>query len=98
MKYNFKKYEDACEKLKDAFLADLYENEEDYEDAYWIGGDIGGVLSWGDWFVDTGNMKDYFKYKLTNEEFFDWYDSANYKDSDRINIKHFKLSLKLPCQ
>ena len=69
------KYEAGCEALKDAFLSSLYEGHtEFYDDAYWIGNEKGDVLNWGDWFVNMGDIANYFREEYTPDQFFDWYD------------------------
>ena len=89
-------YEKACNRLKDAFIKSLYPDSEERgrilvdEEGYWIGNSIGEVYGWWDWFAHSNNMADYFKYKLTPDEFFDWYDRSLEKKSS-ISMKSYKL-------
>jgi len=90
-----KNYKKVCNQLKDEFLKNLYpKNPEHYDDGYWIARDIGGVFSWGDWFVSPKDMADFFEYELTSDEFFDWYDQSLGeglgKKDVRYNMKNFK--------
>ena len=79
-----KQYELACEKLKDAFLNSLYEDEIP-DDSYWVAEEIGGVLSWGDWYVGMDIMADYFRYNYTPTQFFDWYDQIH--EDNKMNMR-----------
>lgn len=100
-------YEEGCMKLCQAFIEDLYPDEDDRErilkegEGWWIGGAVGEVYCWWDWFVYANHMADYFKYKLTPNEFFEWYDqwvenselsSKKKKQKPALNMKHFKIS------
>ncbi len=91
MNKELKQYEKACEALKDKFLADLYK-DEDYmpDDAYWIGDEVGGVLFWGDWFVDMDNMANYYRYSYTPDEFFDWHDQLCEDKKGRRSMRYYK--------
>ena len=90
-----KNYEKACESLKDAFIKSLYsEGAEEIlsDDGFWIGGKIGDVFSWFDYFISVGDMANYFKYECTPDQFFDWYDQW-LEEEGGINMKHY-LKLK----
>ena len=80
-------YENAAAELAAAFIEKLYHDETTPE-WYWIGAKIGEVMSWGDWFVDTTLMADFFRYELTSDEFFEWYDQRI--DGENLNMMHFK--------
>lgn len=85
-----KNYYYECALLADYFLMDLYPKDRTlYEDAYWIADNIGEILSWGDWCVDMNEIVDYFRYKMTPDEFFDWYDEK--QEEPHVNIKNYKL-------
>ena len=97
-------YEKACNRLKNAFIKSLYPDKEDWQrilnenEGYWIGGAVGEVFSWWDWFVHANDITNYFRYKLTPDEFFDYYDKsveAHIKNKGYMNMKNYKLSLKL---
>ena len=86
-----KNYHKVCEELKDAFLNALYpEDKYPCRDAYWIGDDVGNLLSWGDWSVTMNDMADYFLYNYTPDEFLDWYDRKNTKGE--MTMKMFKMN------
>lgn len=91
---HLKNYEKACEKLAEAFLSELY--PEDFpDDAYWVGGEIGDVLMWGDWFVTMGNISDYFRHGYKPDDFFNWYDDCigSGDENLKVNMKNY-LKLK----
>lgn len=84
------KYENACNELARTFLEALYPDEpEYYDDWYWIADEIGGCVSWDDWFVNPNSMADYFRYKYTPDEFFKWYDKW-VENEGALNMKNFK--------
>ena len=94
------KWEEACEELAYDFLEELYshyvDGEQYHDDSFWVGEEIGGVLSWGDYFVDMGNIVDYFRYNYTPDKFFEWYDYAldcHEKEGSPINMRNY-LKLK----
>ena len=101
MNKELKKYNDACEALKDSFIESLYPDEEYQErilndEGYWIGDTIGGVYNWWDYFVNIDNMADYFRYEYTPGEFDDWYDQCINKRTGGLNMRTFKLGLPKP--
>lgn len=85
------KWESACHKLATVFLTALYGAEK--PEWFWVGDEVGGVLTWGDWFVSMDNMADYFRYRMTPDEFFAWYDQWIYQDDEKkqLNIRHFMM-------
>jgi|TARA_R100000501_G_C2615402_1_gene109098 hypothetical protein len=94
MNKQLKAYEKASNELKDAFLKELYpDHSEYYEDEYWIGNEIGGVLNWSDYFESIGNMADYFRYGYSAEQWFAYYDHVTEELEPKVNMKNF-LKLK----
>jgi len=88
-------YNSACNSLKNKFLKSLdCKKRGHYDYSYWVGGEIGGVLSFGDCYVSMNDIVNYFKYKLTPDEFFEWYDDnvANVETSgySAITMKEWK--------
>jgi len=93
-------YEKACNRLKDAFIKSLYPKKEDwqriFDEGYWIGGAIGELFGWWDWFVHANDMAEYFRFELTPDEFFDWYDKSlesHNKNKTFMSMRNYKLSL-----
>jgi len=85
-------YYKACEDLKKEFLKNLYPDADlDYAgNTYWIGDEIGGVLSFNDCFVHMEHIADYFQYKLTPDDFFVWWDDYIDERTPNLNMKTFK--------
>ena len=80
-----KHYEKACQKLADRFLFEL-----ECDDHYWVGGEVGGVLAFSDYFVGMNHIADYFKYSFTPDNFWKWYDNWIDEDKKDINMKNWK--------
>lgn len=84
-------YEDGC----NAYLQLFCEKHEfDFEDAKdcWVSGDVGGITSCGDYFVDMWTMIDDIELDAPEEDFFKWHDyclRANELGLDFPNFKSF---------
>ena len=92
-----KAWEEACKILEIDFLNALYGyREEDWPtEHYWVGGEVGGVLHFNDYFVSTNVMADYFKYGYTPDQFFDWYWQSFADKDPKICMRDF-IKLEKP--
>jgi hypothetical protein len=92
MNKELKQYYKACENLKDEFLKSISEGKYIF-DSYWIGEEIGGVLHFGDYFVNLNTIVEYFENKCTLKEFFGWYEmTLKYNDVGKnpLSLRTFK--------
>ncbi len=82
-----KEYYIAVEALKDRFLKDI----KSEDDGYWIGGAVGEVYAWGDYFLSPEQMVNYYEEKLTPDDFYDWYWQWIEPEGKKMSTwKHFK--------
>lgn len=66
----------------------------DYEDdAYWIGQEIGGVLSINDFYFDLPRIKEAIEYNATSDQLIDYY-YAETKMDDNLNIIPLKVNFR----
>lgn len=65
-----KAYEKACNEVAQAVLK-KFKFEQDHD--FWIGGEIGGVFYFCDYYLGMDTMVNILKYDFTVDEFFDWY-------------------------
>ena len=91
-------YEKIVQKIAKKFVKKYFSEEEEYWDyeCFWIGDEIGGVLTVSDYYFNFDNILDYLKNNYTVEELFDYYDyylDEAIKNKTPINIKNW-LKLK----
>ena len=85
-------YENSVNKLTTLFANRYFEDA----DFYWIGDEIGGVISINDCFFNFTDILDYIKNNYSKEQVFKYYDYAldeATEDRTPINIKNY-LKLK----
>lgn len=73
-----------------AYFSNKYFKSDDY---WWVGGDIGGTLSVGDYYFSLETMLDYLRYKYGVNKMFEHYDYAlgeAMKDKHPICIRDWK--------
>lgn len=82
-------YEDGC----NAYLQLFCEKHEfDFEDAKdcWVSGDVGGITSCGDYFVDMQTIIDDIDLDASEDAFFQWYDYCLRCYEFNLNTPNFK--------
>jgi len=92
-----KEYELAVEKLAKAFIKKYFSKEDGYWNAecFWVGDEIGGMLSVSDYFFDVNSMVDYMKYNYTEDQMFEYYDYALEETTAGRSPINIKIWLKL---
>lgn len=87
-------YEKSCDELAKEFVRKYFGKDTEY---YWIGDEVGGVLSVADYFFNMSHMVDFIRYKYTKNMMFEYYDYSmeygmkKHKSTDYlINIKNYK--------
>ena len=86
-------YEDGC----NAYLQLFCEKHEfDFEDAKdcWVGGDVGGMTSCGDYYVGMQTIIEDIDLDAEEDAFFKWYDYCLRADEFNLNIPNFKSFIK----
>jgi hypothetical protein len=75
-----------------------YFGEYDYEygnDYYWIGENVGEILSIGDFFFNLDNMIDAVNHDINIDDLIDWYwQWIDTKKTGKINLKSWKYATK----
>lgn len=66
-----KNYENACNAYLEAFCE---KHEFDYESAYWIGGDAGGIVDVCDYCIGMDTIRADIDLIAADHEFAEWYD------------------------
>lgn len=79
-----KQYENSCEKLAQKFIKEVFETPVVH---HWVGDRIGEVLYVDVYFINMDNIANYFRYHLTPDDFFEWYEE-NLENG--VSMKHFK--------
>jgi hypothetical protein len=86
-------YEDGC----NAYLQLFCEKHEfDFEDAKdcWVGGDVGGMTSCGDYYVGMQTIIEDIDLDAPEDTFFKWYDYCLRADELGLNVPNFKSFIK----
>ena len=89
-----KKWEDASNKIAQSFIFRHFGRTADW---YWIGEDIGGVVSVADYFFGLQDIVHYTRCRYTSEQMFEYYQYAldlSMKNKTPINIENW-LKLKV---
>lgn len=69
------KWKILTEEITDIFIREYFNipNEEEVE-VFWVSDDIGGIFEFADMFLSFSDILDCYKYKITKEQLFTWYD------------------------
>ena len=82
-------FQDACNAYLKAFCE---KHEYDYEDTYWAGGDVGGVVLCGDQYVSIDTIRTDIDMDAPEEEFLKWYDyitEVGFNNLPTMNYEHW---------
>lgn len=60
-------------------------------DYYWVSGDIGTVFEFSDYFFDFQNVLDCFKYNISKDNLFNWYEACLSDSSFSLSLSNFIL-------
>lgn len=58
----------------------------------WAAGDVGGVFEFADYWFSFSNVLDCYKYKISREQLFSWYDWCLENPSVNISLAKFIIS------
>lgn len=86
-----KQWESTTNKLIEVFLIKYFELEDEDMplDYYWIGGDVGGVLEFADYYFNLGDIKLCLEKDIPKEKFFAWYHWCLEEHDEHINLQSF---------
>jgi len=68
---------------------DILEGED--LDYYWVSGDIGTVFEFADYFFDFQNVLDCFRYNISKDNLFNWYEACLSDSSFQLSLANFIL-------
>jgi len=84
-------YDVAANNLAKEFVEQI---EFCWDDCYWIGGDYGGMLSMGDYFINMQDIIDGLRYNASCDDFIKWYDYTLDAYGTDTPVPNFKNWLK----
>ena len=85
-------WENLTNKLTSRFLYDYFDDVD--PDYWWVSNDVGGVLNYGDYFINFDTILTCYKLEITFEQFISWYDFCLENQSVNISLAKYILSPK----
>lgn len=87
------KWKLLTEDITDIFIREYFEIPDDEEaDFSWVGDDTGGIFEFADYFFNFSDVLACYKYKITKEQLFGWYDYCLQEPYVNISLARFILS------
>lgn len=90
------KWKELTNSITELWIKKYFElSDEDCEegvDFYWIANDVGTVFEFADYYFDFGNVLDCYKYNITKEQLFSWYEYCLENQKINISLAKFILS------
>ena len=83
-------WENLTNKLTSRFLYDYFDDVD--PDYWWVSNDVGGVLNYGDYFINFDTILTCYKLEITFEQFISWYDFSLSNQSVNISLAKYILS------
>ena len=78
--------------LVEKFLYDYFDDVN--PDYWWVSNDVGGVLNYGDYFINFDTILTCYKLEITFEQFISWYDFCLSNQAVNISLAKYILSPK----
>ena len=78
--------------LVEKFLYDYFDDVD--PDYWWVSNDVGGILNYGDYFINFDTILTCYKLDITFEQFINWYDFCLDNQSVNISLAKYLLSPK----
>ena len=85
-------WENLTNKLTSRFLYDYFDDVD--PDYWWVSNDVGGILNYGDYFINFDTILTCYKLEITFEQLINWYDFCLENQSVNISLAKFILSPK----
>lgn len=76
--------------LVEKFLYDYFDDVN--PDYWWVSNDVGGILNYGDYFINFDTILTCYKLDITFEQFISWYDFCLSNQSVNISLAKYLLS------
>jgi len=81
------------DKITQEWIRKYFELSGDEElDYYWVGNNIGTVFEFADYWMSFENVLDCYKYDISREKFFNWYDKCLSEPSFQLSLANFILN------
>ena len=77
-------------KIAEQFLYDYFDDLDPYY--WWVSGEEGGILCYGDYFFNFDTILTCYKLEITFEQFISWYDFCLSNQSVNISLAKYLLS------
>ena len=92
MKSLISKWGNLTNEITENWIKEYFELEEDESvDFYWVADDIGTIFEFADYFFNFSNVLDCYKYNISKEKLFLWYEYC--LDNQFVNISLAKYIL-----
>jgi hypothetical protein len=93
MKSLISKWGNLTNEITENWIKEYFELEEDESvDFYWVADDIGTIFEFADYFFNFSNVLDCYKYNISKESLFLWYDYCLEEQFVNISLAKFILS------
>ena len=93
MKSLISKWGNLTNEITENWIKEYFELEEDESvDFYWVADDIGTIFEFADYFFNFSNVLDCYKYNISKEKLFLWYEYCLEEQFVNISLAKFILS------
>ena len=90
---DIEKWRVLTNKITENWIREYFELEEDEDiDVSWVAEDVGGIFEFADMWFDFSNILDCYKYNISRESLFLWYDYCLSNEFVNISLANFILS------
>ena len=89
---NIVEWKKLSNKIAEQFLYHYFDDLD--PDYWWVSNDVGGILNYGDYFINFDTILTCYKLEITFEQFISWYDFCLDNQSVNISLAKFILSPK----
>ena len=98
MKTKIKKWEKLTNEITEGWIEKYFEVDvfEEVIEVDWVGGEIGGVFLYGDYYVSFSDVLTCFNLNIEPTKFFQWYDNTLEQYSVGVNTMNLKNFIEFP--
>ena len=87
---NIVEWKKLSNKIAEQFLYHYFDDLD--PDYWWVSNDVGGILNYGDYFINFDTILTCYKLDITFEQFISWYDFCLDNQSVNISLAKYILS------